>query len=130
MGVLIRENEKQSELLQCNFCDLFSPSYEVFESPATFKHWLNCIENYGDWWDLENPIKGNKLFDSLAAEILCFMAVQEKSLPLLTDDKNQQFKKSYLLYTQQQMGILFSGAKHVVIQGFYGSGKSILGLKN
>ena len=129
IGVFIREKENQNELLECNFCDLFSPSYEVFESPATFKHWLKCIENYGDWWDLGNPIKGNKLFDGLAAEILCFMAVQEKGLPLLTDDKKQQFKQTYLLYTPQQMDILFSDAKHVVIQGSYGSGKSILGLK-
>ena len=57
------------------------------------------------------------------------MAVQEKGLPLLTDDKIQQFKQTYFLYTPQQMNIHFSDAKHVVIQGSYGSGKSLLGLK-
>ena len=90
---------------------------------------MNCIEKYGDWWDLENLKKGNKLFNDLAAEILCFMALQEKGLPSLTDDKNQQFKQTYFLYTPQQMDILFSDAKNVVIQGSYDSGKSILGLK-
>ena len=129
IGLLIREKENQSKLFECNFCHLFSPSYEVFESPTTFKHWLNCIENYGDWWDLENLKKGKKLFNDLAAEILCFMALQEKGLPSLTDDKNQQFKQTYMLYTPQQMDILFSDAKNLVIQGSYGSGKSILGLK-
>ena len=57
------------------------------------------------------------------------MAVQEKGLPTLTDNKSQQFKQTYFLYTRQQMDIHFSNAKHVVIQGYYGSGKSILGLK-
>ena len=57
------------------------------------------------------------------------MALQEKGLPSLTDGKNQQFKQTYFLHTQEQMDILFSDAKNLVIQGSYGSGKSILGLK-
>ena len=78
---------------------------------------------------MPNAKEKNKLFNDLAAEILCFMALQEKCLPTHTDDKSQQFKQTYLLYTPQQMDIHFSNAKHVVIQGSYGSGKSILGLK-
>ena len=77
----------------------------------------------------QNTKKQKKLFDNLVAEILCFMAVQEKGLPTLTDDKSQQFKQTYFLYTPQQMDIHFSDAKHVIIQGSYGSGKSVLGLK-
>ena len=57
------------------------------------------------------------------------MALQEKGLPSLTDGKNQQFKQTYFLHTRQQMDILFPDAKNLVIQGSYGSGKSILGLK-
>ena len=69
------------------------------------------------------------MFEDLAAEILCFMALHQKGLPALTDDKTQQFKQTYFLYTPQQLGIHFSDAKHVVILGSYGSGKSLLGLK-
>ena len=128
IGLLIRENEKQ-ELDDCRFCSLFSPSYKDFESPSSFKYWLNFTETYEGWWDLAKAKEQNKLFDNLAAEILCFMALQEKSLPTQTDDKSQQFKQTYFLYTPQQMDIHFSNAKRVVIQGSYGSGKSILGLK-
>ena len=127
-GLLIRENEKQ-ELVECRFCGLFSPSYKHFESPASFKNWLKLTETYERRWDVPNAKEKNKLFNDLAAEILCFMALQEKCLPTHTDDKSQQFKQTYLLYTPQQMDIHFSNAKHVVIQGSYGSGKSILGLK-
>ena len=128
IGLLIRENEKQ-ELVECRFCGLFSPSYKHFESPASFKNWLKLTETYERRWDVPNAKEKNKLFSDLAAEILCFMALQEKCLPTHTDDKSQQFKQTYLLYTPQQMDIHFSNAKHVVIQGSYGSGKSILGLK-
>ena len=129
IGILIREKEQQGELPKCSFCDLFSASYKDFETPTTFKVWLNAIETYEGWWDLSNCKNQNNLFYNLAADILCFMALQEKSLPTVTDGKSQQFKQTYLLYTPQQMDIHFSDAKHVVIQGSYGSGKSILGIK-
>ena len=127
IGLLIRENEKQ-EFVECKFCHLFSPSFKDFESVISFENWWLPVENYECWWNLANPGKQKRLFDDLAAEILCFMAVQ-KGLPISTDDKSQQFKQTYFLYTPQQMNIHFSDAKHVVIQGSYGSGKSLLGLK-
>ena len=129
IGLLIRENEKHEELLECSFCNLFILSPKDFESPATFKVFWNTIENYEGWWNFANTKEQNKLFNDLAAEILCFMAVHEKGLPTLTNDRSQQFKQTYFMYTPQQMSIHFSNAKHVVIQGSYGSGKSILGLK-
>ena len=129
IGLLIREKEKQEELVECGFCRLFSPSYKDFESPTTFNYWWDAIETYEGWWNLANPKKRNKLFYNLAAEILCYMAVQEKGLPTLTDCQSQQFKQTYFLYNPQQMNIHFSDAKHIVIQGSYGSGKSLIGLK-
>ena len=128
VGLLIRGNEKQ-EFVECKFCHLFSPSFKDFESAISFENWWVPVENYEGWWNLANPGKQKRLFDDLAAEILCFMAVQEKGLPIFTDDKSQQFRQTYFLYTPQQMNIHFSDAKHVVIQGSYGSGKSLLGLK-
>ena len=129
IGILLREKKKQENLIACNFCYLFSLSYDVFDSPSTYKEWWSSVENYGNWWDLTNLNNQNKLFETLAAEVLCFMAVQNKNLPRVTNDKSQQFKETYFLYTPQQMNILFSCAKHLIIQGSYGSGKSLLGLK-
>ena len=128
IGLLIREKEKQ-QLVECSFCHLFSPSYKDFESPTSFNDWWDVLETYERWWDLTNPKIQNKLFDDLAAQILCFMAVQEKGLPTLTDNISQQFKQTYFLYTPQQMDIHFSNDKHIIIQGSYGSGKSLVGLK-
>ena len=137
IGLLISGEEKQEELVECSFCQLFSLSYEDFESATAFNTRWNVIEVYEDWWNLAdtglsdfvNPEKQHQLFEEMAAEILCFMAVQEKSLPTLTDNKSEQFKQTYFIYTPQQMEIHFSNAKHLIIQGSYGSGKSLLGLK-
>ena len=137
IGLLIRGEEKQEELVECSFCQLFSLSYEDFESATAFNARWNVIEVYEDWWNLAdtglsdfvNPEKQHQLFEEMAAEILCFMAVQEKGLPTLTDNKSEQFKQTYFIYTRQQMEIHFSNAKHLIIQGAYGSGKSLLGLK-
>ena len=134
IGLLIREKKKQGEFVVCNFCDLFSLSYEDFESPATFKERWNSIETYEGWWDLANSemqktLLNNLLFNDLAAQILCFMAVQEKGLPTIGRENNLHSKQTYFIYTPHQMDIHYSDAKHVVIQGSYGSGKSILGLK-
>ena len=129
VGLLIRSKDKQEELVECKFCHLFSPSHEDFESGTSFKNWWIPIENYESWWNFAKTRKQSKLFEDLSAEILSFMAVQQKGLPTLTDDKSQQFKQTYFWYTPQQMNIHFSNAKHVVIQGSYGSGKSLLGLK-
>ena len=137
IGLLISGEEKQEELVECSFCQLFSLSYEDFESATAFNARWNVIEVYEDWWNLAdtglsdfvNPEKQHQLFEEMAAEILCFMAVQEKGLPTLTDDKSLQLKQTYFIYTPQQMEIHFSNAKHLIIQGSYGSGKSLLGLK-
>ena len=129
IGLLIRENEKHKELLECSFCNLFSPSYKDFESLDTFKVFWNTIENYEDWWNFAKCKVQNKLFNDLAAEVLYFMALQKMGLPKVTDDTSQQFRETYYLFTPQQVKIHFSNAKHVVIQGAYGSGKSLLGLK-
>ena len=132
VGLLIRKSTKEKLIFgttKCRFCNLFILSYEEFESPTSFKDWFNIIETCKDWWDLTNPIIQNRLFDNIAAEILCFMSLQGKSLTNLPNDKSQQFKQAHLLFTPQQMDIFFSNDKRVIIQGSYGSGKSILGFK-
>ena len=134
LGLLIRENGKHKELLECSFCNLFSPSYKDFESLDTFKDFWNTIENYEDWWNFAKCKVQNKLFNDLAAEVLYFIALKsvygyKKRLPKITDDTSQQFRETYYLFTPQQVKIHFSNAKHVVIKGSYGSGKSLLGLK-
>ena len=130
LGLLINKHGNVEDLVGCKFCCLFTIcSDEVFKSPINFDTWWDKIEAYEDWWHLENPVSGCKLFDDVSPQILFFVAMEEKGLPSLTDDVSLQLKQTYFLYTPQQLNLLFSDAKHVIIQGPYGSGKSIIGLK-
>ena len=72
IGLLIQETGTKRQRLQCKFCDLFSPSHKVFESPASFNSWWEPIETYNDWWDLPKPAECWNLFEDLAAPILGF----------------------------------------------------------
>ena len=129
IGLMIKKDGDISENVECDFCNLFSPLYNVFESSSSLIRWWNFIEAYSGWWDLASPYKSIELFNELAAEILCFMAIHKKDLPPLTSDKSQQFKQTYFIYTPQQLSVCFSDLKHTIIKGSYGSGKSIVGLK-
>ena len=128
VGLLIRKEETKNETVKCDFCHFLSPSHKVFESLISCKDWLKYFEKFVD---LEIPKEGNKLLNNLAGEILCFMAVQpwRKALPNLTTKISQQLKQTYLLLTPQQMKLHVSDAKHILIQGSYGTGKSVLGVK-
>ena len=129
IGLLIRKGELVEKLVKCKFCYFFSPPCEVFKSLTSFYYWLDFVSTYGDWWDLPDSKKESNLLVDIAAEIYCYMAMQDSCLPSLTDNLSQQFKQTYLLYTPQQLDLLFSKKRHVIIQGSYGSGKSIVALR-
>lgn len=130
IGLLVRQYGKVHKGIKCDFCNVLSPADEIFESPTTLKNWFKSLESFVN---LRKCPEGGRLFKDLGGKILCFMAAQlwkkVDGLPNLSKEIPEQFKQTYLLLTPQQMKVHFSDAKHVVIQGAYGSGKSILGLK-
>lgn len=130
IGLLVRQYGKIHKGIKCDFCNVLSPADEIFESPTTLKNWFKSLESFVN---LRKCPEGGRLFKDLGGKILCFMAAQlwkkVDGLPNLSKEIPEQFKQTYLLLTPQQMKVHFSDAKHVVIQGAYGSGKSILGLK-
>ena len=128
IGLLIRTEETENETVKCDLCKLLSPSHKVFESLNACQDWLKYFEKFVD---LEKPKENNTLLNDIAGEILCFMAVQplRKALPNLTTKISEQLKQTYLLLTPQQMKLHISDAKHIIIQGSYGTGKSVLGVK-
>ena len=77
VGLLIQETETEHKLLSCKFCDLFSPTEKVFESPTSFDEWWDSVETYNNWWDFSKTTKCCNLFDDLAAQILGFIEAQK-----------------------------------------------------
>ena len=95
LGLLINKHGNVEDLVGCKFCCLFTIcSGEVFKSPIHFNTWWDKIEAYEDWWHLGNSVNGCKLLDDVAPQILCFVALEEKGLPCLTDDVSLQLKQT------------------------------------
>ena len=133
IGVVIQDKKMVEKIVKCDFCSLLSPVSKVFESRATCQNWLKAIKTS---ISLGKYKEDSEVLYNLAGKVMCFMAVTSwkkvfinKSFPNMTKKLPEQFKQTYLLFTPQQMKAHLSDAKHVVIQGSYGSGKSILGLK-
>ena len=87
IGLLIQETETEKKLLACRFCDLFSPTVKVFESPTSFDEWWDSVETYNNWWDFSKTIKCCNLFDDLAAQILGFIEAQKPGPSGFLDEK-------------------------------------------
>ena len=108
---------------------MLTAPYPAFQSLSSFDRWLESVGNYVNWKNSKTPVNGKSLFNNLAGEILGFMAHEGKEIQNLKTDFREQFKQTHLLYTPQQMNALFTNKNHIIIQGSYGSGKSILGLR-
>ena len=93
LGLLIQETETEKKHLTCRFCDLFSPTDKVFESPKSFNKWWDPIETYNNWWDFSKTTKCCNLFDDLAAQILGFTEAQKPSPSSFLDENILRNKK-------------------------------------
>ena len=70
----------------------------------------------------------NKTNEILAKIVSCMGATKiHGSLPAFTTEEKKQIQEALLLLTREQTEILYSEEKHIIVNGPYGSGKSIIG---
>ena len=70
----------------------------------------------------------NKTNEILAKIISCMGATKVHDLlPAFTTEEEKQMEEALLLLTPEQIDILYSEEKHIIVNGPYGSGKSIIG---
>ena len=125
---LLASNETANENLKCEGCKICLVSFETLASNELFENWFhNHAENFNietDEIDETNIIAASaKLIGCLAA------APYFDDLPTFTKVPKQQMKHLLLILTPAQKAILNSDDKHLIIQGPYGSGKSIIARK-
>ena len=125
---LLANNNTANENLKCENCKNCIISFETLESDELFENWFhNHAENFNidtDGIDETNIIAASaKLIGYLAA------APYFDDLPTFTKVPKEQMKHLLVMLTPIQKSILYSGDKHLIIQGPYGSGKSIVAHK-
>ena len=125
---LLASNETTNEHLKCEDCKNCIVSYETVESYDLFRNWFHdhAVNFKIDADNTDEIIH----IAALAKLVGCLAAAPYfDDLPTFTKVTNEQMKHMLLILTPEQKRILYSGDKHVLIQGPYGSGKTIIAHK-
>ena len=121
---------------KCKFCKHQVISMNALKSSDLFQKWLEEKEcSFETDYDPGN--KSNTFSFDFSAKLLGFLASFQFSkenhfhwtLPSLTNNPARQMTETTILLTLEQLRIVNSPNKHLMIQGCYGSGKSIAALK-
>ena len=125
---LLASNETANGNLKCDDCQNCLVSLETLESDKLFQNWF---DNHASVFnaDIENIVATNIIAAS-ANIIGCLAAAPYfDDLPTFTNVQNEQMKHLLVILTPAQQSVLYSGIKHMVVQGPYGSGKSVIARK-
>ena len=122
-------NETANEYLKCEDCKNCIASMEIMESYGLFQSlWHNRAEDF-NITNTDN-IDETKIIAASAKLIGCLAAAPYfDDLPTFTENPKEQMNHVSIILTPAQKSILYSDDKHLVIQGPYGSGKSIIARK-
>ena len=136
INLLITDQDVDFYQWKCKFCKQQVISINSLDSLGSFQKWLDKKEYYFET-DYNPANKKNNFSDNFSSKILGFLASFQFSkehhfhstLPSLSDNPVTQMAETTILLTLEQLEIVNSPNKHVMIQGCYGSGKSLIALK-
>jgi len=123
---------KQVEAI-CNECvslQLIAPLQIVKDGINQWEQWWNNVnEHIEDMkYELNDKTSTEDVTQTLLSSIVTFMALTEFNLPSFATNPKKQIDeiKKLILLTPEQLEILYSKHKRLIIKGCYGSGKSIV----
>ena len=125
---LLASNETANGNLKCDDCQNCIVSLETLKSDKLFQNWFDSHASVFKA-NIDNIVATNVIAAS-ANIIGCLAAAPYfDDLPTFTDVQNEQMKHLLVILTPAQRSVLYSGNKHMVVQGPYGSGKSVIARK-
>ena len=125
---LLASNEAANGNLKYDDCQKGIVSLETLESDKLFQNWF---DNHASVFkpDSDNIVEDNIIAAS-ANIIGCLAAAPYfDDLRTFTNVQNEQMKHLLVILTPAQQSVLYSGNKHMIVQGPYGSGKSVIARK-
>ena len=125
---LLASNETANGNLKCEDCQNCLVSLETLESDKLFQNWFDNRASVFNA-DIENIVARN--ISAASANIIGCLAAAPyfDDIPTFTNVQNEQMKHLLVILTPAQQSVLYSGNKHMVVQGPYGSGKSVIARK-
>lgn len=97
---------------------------------------VNDFDDVNNWWNkkveyfqIKSKDNANEVFSTaFLAKLIGFMAATRicNYMPTFSKDSYKQMEEASLLLTREQQDIIDSKAKHMIIKGSFGSGKSII----
>ena len=125
---LLASNETANGNLKCDDCQNCLVSLETLESDKLFQNWFDNRASVFNA-DMENIVATNIIAAS-ANIIGCIAAAPYfDDIPTFTNVQNEQMKHLLVILTPAQQRVLYSGNKHMIVEGPYGSGKSVIARK-
>ena len=136
INLLVSDQDIDFYQLKCKFCKHQVISMNSLDSSDSFQKWLDKKECHFET-DYNPANEKNDFSNDFSAKILGFLASFQFSkeyhfhwtLPSLSENPVTQMAETTILLTFEQLKIVNSPNKHLMIQGCYGSGKSLIALK-
>ena len=113
--------------LECSACINNVLSLKEFKDLPTFEKWWKERETYFEKVSLKNITPDFiKKFSAKMAGTVAATFIYGKHVPTLTDKSDEQMANVTVLLTREQMEIVYSQDKHIIIRGGFGCGKTII----
>ena len=122
-------SSKTYQDLKCEECENLIVPIEALGSYESFRAWM---DNHAEKFDIINTEKINeaKIIGTSEKLIGCLAAAPYfDDIPTFTDVASEQMRHVLTFLTPDQKNILSSDEKHLIIQGPYGSGKTVVACK-
>ena len=112
--------------LKCSNCINNVLSLEEFKGLTTFENWLGNRTMYFEKESVKkvNPDFTKNFLAKITGTVATF--IYRKYIPTLTGKSDEKMENLTVLLTREQMEIVYSQDKHIIIKGGFGSGKTII----
>ena len=126
VGIVITNSETKNLKLNCDLCSIFVVSMKVFKNLNSCKSWWK--KSIG-WLKVENVDQDQKTecFLSFCSKVLGLMACTKFTyLPNFTKELVSQISQACLFLTPQQVDLIYYSKNRTIVNGDFGTGKSIV----